>query len=216
MTDVLLTTPETEAAPAVPPAPVAPAPPSATVAPLADVIAKPARRSSRGTSLLMVVAGAVAVGGIAFAAGRLSAPAAATTGFRGTGQLPGSVQAAGDGQLPGSGQVAPDGQAMPGRGGFGGGMSLQGTVTEVTAETITIELESGTPVTIPVDSATTYRTASPASAAAVAVGSEVAITPGARIADPSASVDPGAAPGAGGGARGMSFGAASAVTVLEP
>jgi len=197
-------------------APVAPAAASAAaptgiaapapIPPLADVIAKPARGSSRGTSLLFVLAGAIAVGGIAFAAGRLTAPTATAAGFRGSGQLPGI------GQVPRNGQIPADGQGFPGRGAFGG-ITIQGTVTEVTAEGITIALASGTTVTIPVDAATTYRAASPATSAAVTVGSEVSVTPGARVADPSASFDPNAAPGERGG---MSFGAASTVTVVEP
>jgi hypothetical protein len=189
----------------------APSPAGAPVPALADVIARPARRSSRRGSLLIVLAGAIAVGGIAFAAGRLTAPAVTTAGRSGSGLLPGSGQATGDDQLPGSGQVPPDGMG-PGRGGFGG-MSVQGTVTEVTDEAITVELASGTTVTIPVDDDTAYRTASTASPAAVQVGSEVAITPGARTANSSASFDPGAAPAQGGG---MTFGPASAVTVIEP
>ncbi len=178
------------------------APPEAAP-PLADVIARPEGRSGRGTSLLLVLAGAVAIGGIAFAAGRLTAPAASATGLRGNGALPGDVTLPGNGALPG------DGQGFPGR---AGGVSIQGTVTEVTGDAITVELASGTTVTVPVDADTTYRSAATATADAVAVGSEVAITPGARVAEPDATANPDALPGL----AGTSFGAASEVTVLEP
>jgi hypothetical protein len=197
---------EAEPAPAgsTPPAapPFAPAsPPATTVQPLADVIARPERRSRSASSLLMVLAGAVAIGGLAFAAGRLTAPAAAAG--------PG-----GTGQLPGGGQLSADGQGFPGRGQGFGGMSIQGTVTAVTSNEITIELASGSTVTIPVDADTTYRSATAATADAVKVGSEVAVTPGARAADPDATPHPDAEPGLAGG--GISFGAASEVTVVEP
>ena len=91
-------------------------------------------------------------------------------------------------------------------------MSIQGTVTEITGDAVTVELVSGATVTIPVDADTTYRAAAPATADAVSVGSEVAITPGARVAEPDATANPDALPGLGG----ASFGAASEVTVLEP
>jgi hypothetical protein len=189
------------------PAPHAPAA-TAAVPPLADVIARPERRSSPAGSLLMVLAGAIAIGGLAFAGGRLTAPAATATGLRGTGQLPGSGQLPADGQLPG------DGQGVPGRGQGFGGMSMQGTVTAVASAEITIELTSGTTVTIPLDADTTYRSATPTTADAVEVGGQVIVTPGARLADSAAPVDPDTESGRAGG--GMSFGAASEVTIVEP
>ncbi len=65
-----------------------PGPATPSVLPLASVIAKPAP-SGRGTSLLLLLAGAVAVGGLAFAGGRLTAPAARPRpGRQGTGQRP--------------------------------------------------------------------------------------------------------------------------------
>ncbi len=93
-------------------------------------------------------------------------------------------------------------------------MSIQGTVTAVTSDGITIELASGSTVTIPVDADTTYRSATAATADAVTIGSEVTVTPGARAADPDATPDPDAQPGLAGGDT--SYGAASEVTVVEP
>ena len=190
-----------------------------TAQPLASVIAKPRSSSGRGTSLLLVLAGAIAIGGIAFAAGRLTAPAAATAGrfgngqFPGNGQLPGNGQGLpGNGQLPLNGQLPADGQGFPGRDGGFGGLSLAGTVSAVSADSITVTLESGTSVTIPLDAKTTYHAAAAAAAGDVTVGSQVRVAPGARAANPSASFDPNASPGPGG----VGFGAASDVTIVEP
>jgi hypothetical protein len=170
--------------------------------PLASVIAKPKSSGGRGTSLLLVLASAIAIGGIAFAAGRLTAPAAATAGRFGDGQFPGRGQG-----LPGNGQ------GFPGQGAGFAGISLAGTVDAVSADSITVKLESGTSITIPLDAKTTYHAAAAATAGDVTVGSEVRVTPGARAANPGASFDPDASPGPGGG---ISFGAASDVTIVEP
>ena len=193
----------TTVAPAAAPAPVtaASAPVTATNGPLADVIAKPTSSSGRGTSLLLALAAAIAVGGIAFAAGRLTAPAATAS----TGRT-------GNGQFPGGGQVPGDGQGFPGRQGFGG-INLSGEVTAISADSITIKLASGSSVTIPLDADTAYHKATAASAGDVTVGSTVAVTPGGRVANPGASLDPNASPGPG---AGLSFGPATDVTVTEP
>jgi len=189
-------------APSLDAAAAAPVPASAL--PLASVIAKPKSSSGRGTSLLLVLAGAVAIGGIAFAAGRLTAPAAATTAGR-----------FGDGQFPGGGQGLPgNGQGLPGQGGGFADISLAGTVDAVSADSITVMLASGTSITIPLDAKTTYHAATAATARDVTVGSMVRVTPGGRTANPRASLDPNASPGPGAG--GVSFGAATDVTVIEP
>jgi len=195
------------------PAPISPAPsqrgvaaPTPGVLPLASVIAKPASSSGRGTSLLLLLAGAIAVGGLAFAGGRLTAPAAATTSRTGAGQLPGNGQ--GTGRFPGNGQ------GFPGRGDGFGGISLSGTVAAVSADAITIQLASGTSITIPLNGDTKYRTATAATAGDVTVGSQVRVTPGGRTATPGASLAPNASPGPGAG--GLGFGAATDVTVVEP
>ena len=187
-------------APSLDAAAAAPVPASAL--PLASVIAKPKSSGGRGASLLLVLAGAIAIGGIAFAAGRLTAPAAASPGRFGDGQLPGAGQ-----RLPGNGQ------GLAGRGAGFAGISLAGTVDAVSADSITVKLESGTSITIPLDAKTTYHAAAAATAGDVTAGSEVRVTPGARVAGPGPSFDPNASPGPGGG---ISFGAASDVTIVEP
>lgn len=69
---------------------------------------------------------------------------------------------------------------------------------------------------------TEYHAAIAATAGDVTAGSEVRVTPGGRIANPGASLDPNAGPGliAGGGpgpgTGGLSVGAATDVTVVEP
>jgi hypothetical protein len=218
-----VTQPVPPATPTPAPAPAQPAPPTAAAAapdaaapaawpgqatnePLASVIAKPKSSSGRGTSLLLGLAAAIAIGGLAFAAGRLTAPAATAS----TGRL---------GQFPGNGQQPGNGQGFAGRGGFGG-ITLKGTVEAISADSVTLKLASGTSITIPLNSSTTYHTATTSSAGAVTVGSEVSVTPGARTANPDATRDPNATPNpnASGfpGFGGLSFGAASDVTVVQP
>jgi hypothetical protein len=203
------TIPSAPAPAPTPSTPVASAP-VPTAAPLASVIAKPKSSSSRGTSLLLGLAAAIAIGGLAFAAGRLTAPAATATAARGTGQFPGN----GTGQLPGNGQ------GFPGRGDAFGGITLKGTVEAITAESVTLKLASGTSITIPLDASTKYHTSTPSSADAVVVGSEVSVSPGAQTVNPGATRDPNRTPNPDAsrapGFGGLSFGAATDVTVVAP
>lgn len=190
-------------------------PPTEQVPALADVIARPVKAgsSSRGSSILMALAAAIAIGGLAFAAGRFTAPAAASSSTRNGNGLNG----AGTGQFngnPGQGFNGASGQGRAFGGGFGG-ITVTGTVAAVSADSITVKLPSGTSITIPLDSATTYHTAAAANAAAVSVGSTVSVTPGARIANPNGSPNPNASPGTG-GFGGIGFGAAKDVTVTAP
>jgi len=104
---------------------------------------------------ILAVALVVAVGGVAFAVGRATAPAATATGRTGFG-------ANGQG-FPGGG--GPNASGAPGafNGGFGaGGISIQGTVTAVSADSITIQTAGGQSVTIPLNASTTYATRTPA------------------------------------------------------
>jgi len=120
---------------------------------------------------VLALAALVAVGGVSFAVGRVSAPqAAARTGL--------SQGAAG---LPGGGQR---GQGLPGNGqgnGFGnlgralGGLAIRGTVTAVAADHITIRLDSGQTVDIPTGTDTTYHRQAAATATDVAAGTAVIV-----------------------------------------
>jgi hypothetical protein len=143
------------------------------VAPLA-VTRRPMRR--RGVvDVVLVVAAVFAIGGIGFAAGRVTAPAAqATTGrFGGGGQLPGAI---GNGGTNG-GTNAQGGTGQRGLGGaFGGaGFTITGQVTELTSDHLTLKLSSGQTIQIPVDSTTAYHTQAVATASDVTTGSTVEV-----------------------------------------
>jgi hypothetical protein len=147
----------------------------APVPPTSPVPAAPPRRGADGTGILVNVllgiAVVVAVGGVAFAAGRATAPASAAgngNGRFGNGGGPffGGPNASG---APGTGGFA-------GNGGFGGGgLSIEGTVTALSADSITIQLASGQSLTIPIDAQTTYHSRQAATAADVTTGSTVQV-----------------------------------------
>src|SRR5947209_7833216 len=59
--------------------------------------------------------------------------------------------------------------------GGGAGVSIQGTVTAVTAQSITLQLASGQTVTIPVEPSTTYHSRTAATASDVANGATVIV-----------------------------------------
>jgi hypothetical protein len=143
-------------------APFGPAP--VTQTPLVPVTMRRRSTSALLVNLLLGVALVVAVGGVAFAAGRATAPAAtAPTNRNGLG---------GNGQFFG-----PNASGAPGRDGFagGGGISLSGTVTAVSADSITLQLASGQSITIPTTDQTTYHSQTAATAADVTSGSSVIV-----------------------------------------
>jgi hypothetical protein len=159
---------------------------------------------------LLGVALVVAVGGIAFAAGRATAPASAAAGRTGAG----FNGQAGQG---GGGFVAPGASGAPGRGGFGGGfggaLSVQGTVEAIDGSSITIKTASGNTVTLGLNGSTTYNTQASASASDVTTGKTVIVQvqgrgPG-NGQGPAASGAPSAS-----GAPAAGFGTAGSVTVV--
>jgi hypothetical protein len=137
------------------------------------VAAKP-RKQDRTTLALLMVAALVAIGGIGFAAGRFTAPAAASTG-NGTGNF---GRGGGTGRnLP---SLAPGETFNPGQ--FGGGFarggatsSVTGTVQSVSSSSITLKLANGSTVTIDLTGNTTYHNEAAASAGDVQTGSTVTI-----------------------------------------
>jgi len=150
----------------VPPQPVAPA-------------AKPKARS--GTpgwiNVALGLALAVAIGGVAFAAGRMTAPATASANggaggngrFFPGGNFPEGFQGGGFGGNEGNRTgVGPGGRAF-------GGASIQGTVTAVTPDSITIHTAAGQDVTIALDAATTYHQQSSATSSDVKTGGTVIV-----------------------------------------
>ncbi len=145
-----------DAGPAQAPAPASPVVPAS----------RPRSRSTLGTYL---VAGAlvVAVAGVAFAAGRLTAP----TGNGRLGQFGAGGQFGASGQFGAGGQAGTGGQA----GLFGGGLSVRGTVSGFDGQTLTLTLASGQTTTIQLSGSTTYHTATTASASAVTTGSTVVV-----------------------------------------
>ena len=151
--------------------------PTAAVAPTASpvaapVVVAPRKRSSTWVNLLLGAAAVIAIGGVAFAVGRSTAPASAA----GIPTFPG-----GDGFVitPG-GSFDPN--ALPGGGAgrpagvFGtGGPTIDGTVASIDGSTMTITLPSGDTMTVTLDDDTTYHESAPASASDVAVGDDVSV-----------------------------------------
>ena len=117
----------------------APTPPPA---PGPVVPAKPPRSGQTlWINVALGLALAVALGGVAFAAGRMTAPATAAANGNGNGRFFGN-----GGYFPGGGNG--NGGTFPGGGlgnrGFGGGgLSVEGTVTAMTADSITITTATG-------------------------------------------------------------------------
>jgi hypothetical protein len=182
-----LSTSLTEPVPALSPAFAPPEPePGPVVASEPAVRPVPTKRGSSGSSRILNIAlGAavlVAVAGVAFAVGRGTAPASSLAG-RGATIVPGQ----GGVLVPGGGlpdaSFDPNGSGFPGaggqggvrgdRGGFGGGLTITGTVDSVSAESITIKLESGQTVTVGLDGSTTYHQQADAAASDVTAGKTV-------------------------------------------
>ena len=98
----------------------------------------------------------VAIGGVAFAVGRSTAPASATT------LRPGGFVVNGPNAsfMPGA-SGAP--QFIGGRGGLGGaGLTIRGTVESVDGDTVTIKTANGQTIEVTTDADTTYTTQTPA------------------------------------------------------
>ena len=188
----------------VPPMPV---PPPIVSAP---VKAGSGKRRRDPLTLVMFAAAFVAVGGVGFATGRVTAPAATVgtdAGRFGNGNFPGASFG-----LGGSGTVGGNG-GFAGAGRFGG-VSLKGTVTEVTADHITLKLANGTTLSIPVDSGTTYHSQAAATASDVKAGVtvQVSLTQGTGGVGPGTNPNASAAPG--GNGIGRSLGTASDITIV--
>jgi hypothetical protein len=148
------TTPESVA-----PAPVAAATPT-----------PPAARKSgsggRALNLLLGLAAVVAIGGVAFAAGRNTAPVSAATGgnFGGAAGVPRGSGAPGLGGRGGAGGL-----------GGGAGLTLSGTVQSVTGDTLTITTTAGQTITVTTGASTTYNTQAAGSASDVQTGKKVQV-----------------------------------------
>lgn len=163
-----MTTPLTPASPGSGDSNTSAPTPAAPVAAAAPVVVS-RRRSAGWLNLLLGAAAVIAVGGVAFAIGRSTAPADAV-GF-----VPG---AGGPALLQPGGSFDPNGGPIVrqgGPGGLGAGLTMDGTVTAVDADSVTIQLASGEEVTFDLDAETTFHEATAADASAIAVGDEVAV-----------------------------------------
>jgi len=177
--------------------------PQPVVAGAPRVQIKSRKSSVAWLNVILVLAAVVAVGGVAFAIGRTTAPVAAA-GQRGNGFF-------GNGNFP-RGSFAPGASGGPGNGGgfaggFGGGVgfNLSGTVKSVTGDTLTITTANGQTVQFALGSNTTYDTKAPATSADVKAGSKVEVGLDFR---------PGGRPTASAGASPGSLGTATSVTVV--
>jgi len=203
-------------------------PPPASGAPFASIPTAPLPpapvRSKRRVDLqamLLAVAALVAVGGVAFAAGRLTAPAQTVSNRTGLG----------NGAFPGGGQFQGGGN---GNGGFGNGnglgrlgagVTLEGTVVAVASDHISLRLASGTTVDIPIDSSTTWhrQTAATSADATAGVSALIRLQPtgnGVGPIGPNASAAPDASgrpnPSNLGGGLGRLGGPAQDITIVAP
>jgi hypothetical protein len=146
--------------------------PNQPVVPSLPVVrVQPRKTGGMWLNVVLGLAALVAVGGIAFAIGRNTAPAAtggARAGNFGGGNFPG-------GNFPG-GSFAPD--ASGGLGGAftrGGGFNLSGTVESITADTLTLKTANGQTLEFSLGADTTYASKTPATAADVKAGSKVEV-----------------------------------------
>jgi hypothetical protein len=142
------------------------------------------KSSSRALNAVLALAAVVAIGGIAFAIGRTTAPAAAAADPRG----------AFGGGFP-NGSFAPDASGGPAGfpgGGLGRGVPLSGTVESLTPDLLTITTDSGQTIQISLDTDTGYHAKSDATSTDVVVGStvEVDVDFGAGFGQANASPDP--------------------------
>ncbi|HLX35759.1 MAG TPA: hypothetical protein VKR30_11035 [Candidatus Limnocylindrales bacterium] len=131
-------------------------------------------RVVRWVNVALGLALAVAIGGVAFAAGRMTAPQAAAAGANGRN---GAGRVFAGGEFPGGfgGNGAVPGAGIGRTGAFGGGASIQGTVTAISPTSITVQTAGGQSVTIALDSTTTYHQQATATAGDVQTGGTVIV-----------------------------------------
>ncbi len=210
--------PVTPAAPAVAPAAstsgAVPSAPVTTAPGTASPTASGGSSRARGwIDIALAVAAVVAVAGIAFAIGRITAPTTATVAANG-GQFPGGQFFQGQGQgnrgfgnggLPGG-----QGNTLPGAGLLRQG-AIRGEVVEITSDHITLKLASGLQVTIPLDSSTTYHQQASATSGDVKSGTQVLV----ELAPRGTAANPSASPGTTTGGPRIG-GTASDITIVTP
>ena len=153
-----------------PEAPAAAAPATPVHAAPPAVVAASTSRGGGWLNVLLLGALALAIGGVAFAVGRTTAPVA----LAGTGTFPGNGPI-----VRSDGSFDPNAPGGPGQGrtGFvlGNGITLDGTVTAVDGDQLTLTLASGETMTLTLDDDTTYHAATDAAADDVTVGDDVSV-----------------------------------------
>lgn len=165
------------------PAPAAPTP----TTPVQTAPVRPGRGPSRAATWVNIALGIAliaAVGGVAFAAGRMTAPAtAAAAGGQarnGTGFRPGN------GYFPDGGAGGAGGQGFQRGGGFFGadaGVTIQGTVEATSPDTLTIKTASGETIQVAINGTTTYHAQTSASSSDLKTGGTVIVRLGLRQRD---------------------------------
>ena len=136
----------------------------------------PRPTARRGGGLVNIALGGalfLAIAGVAFAAGRATAPAPVTTGaFPGGngGQFPLPSGAT----FPGGNRPG-GGNGGPGALGAGGGVTVEGTVESISATTLTLKTAGGQTIQIALDSGTAYHAQSDATAQEVTTGAKVLV-----------------------------------------
>jgi len=199
------------------------------------VIATAAPKKRNPLDLLLIGAAVVALAGVAFAGGRLTAPAAsATTAGNGGNGTAGTGGNGGAGRFGPNASFRPDGSFQPGGGFAGGGggplaggsVAVTGSVVAVSATEITLQLSNGTTVNIPIDSSTAYHTQGSASSSDVKTGTKVQVeVSGGAVRGPGGGGGGTGGGGTGGGTAGASpapnasgtprqLGPASSVTII--
>jgi hypothetical protein len=156
-----------------------------------------ASKQDRTTLILLVIAAMVAVGGIGFALGHVTAPSGTSGGAAnpsGRGGFGRNLPSLAPGQTFNPGDFG-GGNGQLRVNGLGGGLS--GTVQSITGTTMTILMSDGQSVTVDLTGRTTYHGETSASASQVAVGTTVTVQLD-TAALASASPNPGASGGLGG------------------
>lgn len=185
----------------------------------APVTATVTARKRNPLDVVLIGAAIVALAGVAFATGRLTAPT--TPSAANAGLTAGDAAGRGAGR-PGPGASFVPGQGGPGGvgaggglagGGLAGGVTVSGSIVSVSATQITVQLANGTTVNIPIDTSTTYHTQASASSSDVKTGAKVEIQVSGAARAPGASGGPAAA-ASGGTTRQLSLGTASSITII--
>jgi hypothetical protein len=152
--------------------------------PVVPVRHAPRARRSRSVPVLLSFAAVVAVAGLGFSVGRVSAPAQTNSAVGQNGALNGLPGANASG-LPGGDRGA----------GFGGSTSVTGTVVSISASSMTLQLAGGQTVQIATGTSTTYHNQTAATSSDVAAGNTVQVQVSGGNAGPNAAASASAGTG---------------------